>query len=161
MRPDGGGFIADARHRRNPGKAPRVTPRHGVPRHDLLGKDFELFQEDRRLNGIEPAGDADTGGVVFVGAFAVNAQAAQAFGKRIVVGENGAAVAVAAERLGGKKAGRRRRRERAELAGSVGRAKRLRCVVEHLHAVRGGKCGDSVVIGRQAEQIDGNDSARL
>ena len=43
-------------------------------------------------------------GIVFVGAFAMHAQAFDARRKRIVVGKDGAAVAIAAERLGrGKK----------------------------------------------------------
>ena len=52
-------------------------------------------------------------------------------------------------------------RERAELAALIGGAERLRRIVEHQKVVRGGDCGDGVVIGRQAEQIDRNDGPRL
>ena len=71
-----------------------------------------------------------------------------------VVGQHRAAVAVAAERLGRKEARRRRRRERAELAALVGRAERLRGVVEHEQAFRLGDRQQRIVVGRQAEQID-------
>ena len=53
------------------------------------------------------------------------------------------------------------RRQRAELAAAIGGAERLRRVVEHLYAVRGGDRRDGIVIGRQAEQVDRDHGFRL
>ena len=80
---------------------------------------------------------------------------------RVVVGEHRAAVAVAAERLGRKEAGRGRWPKRAELAALVGRAEALRGVVEHEQVFRLGDGRDRVVVGRQAEQIDRDHRLRL
>ena len=71
-----------------------------------------------------------------------------------IVGDHRAAIAVAAERLCRKEARRRRRRERAELAALVGRAERLRGVIENEQAFRLGDRQKRIVVGRQAEQID-------
>ena len=70
-------------------------------------------------------------GIVFIDALAVHAQALEARGERVVVGKDGAAVAIAAERLGREEARRGRGGERAELAALIGRAEGLRRVVEH------------------------------
>ena len=100
--------------------------------------------------------------IVFVaGVLAVHAQAFHPRRQRVVVGEHGAAVAVTAERLCRKEARRRRVGQRAELAAAIGGAERLRRVVEHFDAVRGGDRRNGIVIGRQAEQIDRDHGFRL
>ena len=154
-------LIADARQYRDARKPGCVTLRGGIARDDFLRKDLEFFQQHRRLDRIEAPGDADARGVVFIGALAVHAQASQPRRQFVVIGQDGAAVAVAAQRLGGEKARRRRERECAELAAPVSGAERLRRVVEHQKVVRGGDCGDRVVVGRQPEQVDRNDGARF
>ena len=67
-----------------------------------------------------------------------------------VVGQNRAAIAIAAERLGRKKARRGRVPEGAELASLIGRAKTLRGIVEHEQVFGLRDSGDRIVIGRQA-----------
>ena len=84
----------------------------------------------------------------------MHADAAELFGELVIVGEDRAAVAEAAERLGRKETGRGRKAEGAELAALVGRAKSLRGVVQHEQAFGLGDVADRVVIGALAEQID-------
>ena len=81
-------------------------------------------------------------------------------GQRVVVGQHRAAVAVAAERLRRKEAGGGGAAESAERAALVSRTEALRGVVEHEQAGVFCHGGYSVVIGRQAEQIDRNDGLR-
>jgi hypothetical protein len=102
-----------------------------VARLDLVIENLQLLDQDRGLHGVQSRGQAEADVVVFLGALPVNANAAQALCEIGVVGENRAAVAVAAERLCGKEAGRRGKTERAELAALVGGAERLCGVVQH------------------------------
>ena len=81
--------------------------------------------------------------------------------KRVVIGENRAAVAIAAKRLGREETRRGRGRERAELPAPIGRAECLRGIVENGEAVLGRNCGDRVVVRGQAEQIDRDHGTRL
>ena len=90
----------DLRQHRDAGEPGSVARRRRIARGDLLGKDLELLQNNRGLHRVEPAGEADVLGVVFVAALPVHAQAFEPGGERIVIGEDRAAVAVAAERLG-------------------------------------------------------------
>ena len=60
------------------------------------------------------AGQAEADIVVFVGALAVHANAAQRVRQLVIVGEDRAAIAVAAERLGREEAGRGGKTEGAE-----------------------------------------------
>ena len=75
----------------------------------------------------------------------------------VVVGEDRAAVAIAAERLGRKEARRRDVADRADLATPVGGAKALRGVAEDPQPVRRRDRQDRVVVGRLTEEIDWDD----
>src|SRR4029077_2694923 len=77
-----------------------------IARGYLVRKDLELFQEYRRLDRIETRGEPDARGIVFVDALAMYAEASHPRGQIVVVGEDRPAVAIAAERLGWKEAGR-------------------------------------------------------
>ena len=147
--------------RRNIGERRRIAPRNALARRDLVREELQLLDQHRRLDGVEPAVEADAGAIVFVAALAVDAQAAQHRRKLVVVGENGAAVAVAAERLGGKEARCRRRRDRAQPAVPVGCAKSLRRIVKDEQAVRCRDRGNALMVGRLAEEIDWNHGLRV
>ncbi len=113
------------------------------------------------MQRIEASGQAKAHIVVFVGALAVNADAAQRLGKLVVIGKDGATIAEAAERLGGEEAGRGRKAQRADPAALVARAKPLRGVIEHEQAFGLRDLGNCIMIGALAEQVDGNHGARL
>ena len=127
-----------------------------VARGDLVLEDLQLLDQDRRLHGVEPPGQAEADIVVFVRALAVDANAAQRLGKLGIVGEDRAAVAEAAERLGREEAGRGGKAEGAEPAALVARAKTLRGVIEHEQALGFGDRADGVMVGALPEQIDRN-----
>ena len=74
-----------------------------------------------------------------------------------IVGEDRAAVAEAAERLGREKAGRGGKAEGAEPTALVARAKTLCRVIEHEQAFGFGDRADGVMVGALPEQIDRND----
>ena len=72
----------------------------------------------------------------------------------LVVGDDGSAVAIAAERLGRKETGCGCRRQRADAAVLIGGAEGLSGVIEHEKAFRLRDRHDAVVVGRLPEQID-------
>ena len=74
----------------------------------------------------------------------------------VVVGEDRAAVAEAAERLCRKEAGGGCQAEGAEPAAFVAGAKALRGVIEHEQALGVSDCADRVMVGALPEQIDRN-----
>ena len=84
----------------------------------------------------------------------MDANAAQRVGEIVIVGENRAAVAVAAQRLCGKETGRGGIGQRAQPAAMAGRAKSLRGVVQHKEAFGTRQISDPLMIGALAEQID-------
>src|SRR5215813_7378050 len=71
--------------------------RRRVARDDFVAEDAQLLEQYRRLDGVEPSGQADAHIVVFVGVVAVHAQAGDQCGKLVVIGEDRSAVAVASE----------------------------------------------------------------
>ena len=75
LRPNRGGFIAGARHDRNVGESVGIARRNAIAGRDLVREDFELFDQDRGLNRIQPAGDADARGLRAVGALTVQPNA--------------------------------------------------------------------------------------
>ena len=154
-------FVAHPRNRRYVCKRAGIARRHPITGQDLVGKNLQLLDQHRGLDGVEPAGDADARGLGAVDALAMQAQALHPRRQGIVIGEHGAAIAIAAKRLRRKKAGCGRRRHRAELFAAIARAETLRRIVEHQKPVRRGDRADGVVIGRQPEQVDRNDRARL
>src|SRR5262249_45895113 len=123
---------------------------------DFVWEDFQLFDQDRRLDRIEPRRKADADVVIFVAPLPVHAQAAEGVGKALVVCHHGTAVAIAAERFGGKKTGGRRLAERAQAAVVAGCAKTLSCIVEDQKVFSPRRGLDSAMIRRQPEQIHWN-----
>ena len=89
------------------------------------------------------------------------AQREQAERLVVVIGEDGAAVAIAAERLGGIEARRRISSKRTDLAPSEARAEALGRVADHEHAVRLGDLVDGIVVRRLAVEIDRDHATRL
>lgn len=79
------------------------------------------------------------------------------FGQFVVVGEDGAAVAVATQGFAGEEAGARNGGQVAAFAAFVGGAKALRGVFDDGDAVFGGDGVDGVKIGALAVQADGHD----
>ena len=77
------------------------------------------------------------------------------------MGEDGTAVAIPAERLGGIEARRRISGKRADLAPIEARAETLGSVADHEHAVRLGDLADGIVVRRLAVEIDRDHAARL
>src|SRR5207237_10294398 len=107
-----------------------------------------------RLDGVEPAVHADAHAIILAAAsLPMNAQAAHHLRKLLVVGEHRAAVAVAAQRLGGKETRRGCRRERTEAAILVSRAEGLGGVVEHEELLRRGDRGNAIVVRGLPEEI--------
>src|SRR5690349_12249576 len=131
LRPDRGAAFGKLRHRNDVGEAPGVALRDHVTRRDLVVEDLQLLDQHRGLDGVEPCGETKTDIVVSVAAAAMDADAAQLLEQIGVVSENGAAVAIAAERLGRIEAGRGGEPEGADAAALVAGAKALRGVVEH------------------------------
>src|SRR5882757_10420671 len=76
----------------------RITIGNLVARSNLVIEDLQLFDQHRRLNGVETAGHPKPDVVILVSALAVDANAAQRVGEIIIIGENRPAVAVAAQR---------------------------------------------------------------
>src|SRR5262245_5128865 len=87
----------------------------------------------------------------------MHAKGSQRVSKPIVSRDDGAAVSVAAKRLCGKEARRRRRTERAQSASFIHRTEALRGIVQHKEILGLCRSPDSVVVGWQAEQIHRND----
>src|SRR5207244_8891788 len=98
---------------------------------NLVLKYLQVLEQDRGVHGVESSGEAKADIVVFIGALAVHADAAQRVREFVVIGEDRPAVTEAAERFGGKEARRGRKPEGAELAALVAGAKALRRVVKH------------------------------
>ena len=149
------------RHGHDIGERRVVAPRDALPRDDLVGENLQLLDQHRGLDGVEPPGHADAHVVVTVGPLPVIAQGSDRVGERIVVGEHRPAVAVAAERLCGKEAGRRDRRERADLAALRLRAEGLRGVIDHIELVLFGDRPHRLIVGRKSEQVDRHQRLRL
>src|SRR4029453_12474679 len=85
-------------------EAARIALRDPIALCDLVVKDFQFFEQHRGLHRVEASGQSEGDIVVFVAAPAVAADAAQLCCEIGVVGEDRAAIAVAAERLGREEA---------------------------------------------------------
>ena len=139
----------------------RIALGHRVARGDLVVEDLQLLDQDGRLHGVEPAGQAEADVVVLVRALPMHANAAQGVGEIGVIGEDGAAVAVAAERLRREEAGRGDDAEAAEPPAPVGGAEGLGRVVQNEQSLGLGHRPDRIVVGALPEQVDGDDALRL
>jgi len=83
---------------------------------------------------------------------------AQRLGELGIVGEDRAAIAIGAQRLGRKEAGGSRHRQRADPAVVIARAVGLRAVAQHPQPLAGGDFRHCVIIGGNAEKIDRDDA---
>src|SRR3984893_924836 len=138
-----------------------VSSRYLIAGLDLVCKDRQLLTQYCRLCRVESRVHADAHIVVFVAALAVHPQALQHRGDVVIVGEHGAAVAVAAEGFGGEEAGCRNVAQGPDFGGLVDRAKTLRRVADDPQLVLRGDRQNLVVGGRQTEQVDRDDPHRL
>ena len=116
----------------------------------------QLGQQDGGLQGIQAAVHAHTD-VVVAAVLAVAGNLAQHLGQFVVVGKDGAAVAVTAQGFAGEEAGAGNRCQVAAFAAFVGRAKALCCIFDDRDAVLGGNGVDGVVVGTLAVEADGDD----
>ncbi len=160
LRPDRGHAVRDLRHADEAVERPRIALGDAVAGVDLVGEDLELLDQHRGLDGVEPRGEADPHVVIFVAALAVHPQADERLRHLRIVGEDGAAVAVAAERLRRKEARGGGVGERADLAVADRRAEALGGVVEHEQLLFRRDRVERVMLGRKPEQVDRQDHAR-
>lgn len=116
----------------------------------------ELGQQDGGLQGVQPAVHAHAD-VVVAAVLAVAGDLAQHLGQFVVVGKDGAAVAIAAQGLAREEAGAGHGAQIAAFAALVGGAKTLGGVFNHRNAVLGGNGVDGVKVRALAVQADGND----
>ena len=117
---------------------------------------FDL--QDGGLQSVQPGIAPQTHVVVLFRAFAMNGQRTDQRGQLVVIRENRAAVAVAAQRLGREKAGDGRIAEAARHFAVQTAAKRLRAVFQKQQIVFLGNGFDAVKIGREAENIHRHNS---
>lgn len=132
-----------------------------VSQVEFVVEDGEFFVDDRRLDGVEAPVEADADIVVFVIAPSVHANGDQQFQQLVVVGEDRAAVAVAAERLGRKEGGRADEAEASGLSAANRAAESLRGVFENPEPVLDSHLFEAIVLGGQAEKIDRNERLRV
>src|SRR5262249_31709986 len=130
------------------------------PRFDPLVKMLELDRENGRLQGIESEIPADIGVMVFRFR-AVNPHHSQASGEAIVIGDDHASIAEAAEVLCREEAETGQGRELAYSLSVVIRADRLRSILDDRNAALRANLADRVHLGRLAEKIDRHDGLRL
>ena len=98
---------------------------------NFVRENLQLLAQNRRLDRIEARGEPNAHVVVLVRALPVHPQASERVGKGIIVGDDGAAIAIAAEWLGGEKTGRCRVAESAEPAIVENSSEALRGIVQH------------------------------
>lgn len=127
---------------------------------NLLGQDLELGQQDGGLQGVEAAIHAHAD-VVVAAVLAVAGDLPDDLGELVVVGEDGTAVAVAAQRLAREEAGAGDGAEVARHAALVAGAEALRGVFDDRDAVFGGDGVDGVEVGALAVQAHRDDGAGL
>ena len=135
------------------GKPCVVARRDPLTRVDLGIEDRQLDHQDGRLEGVEAAVEADADDVVLALALAVLADRAPARRQRRVVGEERAAVAVAAERLGRVEAGRGDRRQCADGPAAARAPETLGRVVDQQHPPLRRERRERLVVRRLAEQV--------
>ncbi len=160
MGPDRGRPGADGGRSRDIGQRRLVAPGHPVPGLDLLRQHGELFQQNRGLQGVQPAVHAEADVVVFAAPLAVGANRAELGRLVLVVEQDGAAVAVAAQRLGRVEARRGVVRQGTHAPPVQAGPEALRGVRHQRQAVAPGHGNQALVVGGLAEQIDRDHRAR-
>src|SRR5690606_17793389 len=161
LRPDAHQPFRDDRSFKTARERGRVARRHALALLDLLGIDRKLLKKARRLDRVQPAVEADTDIRIFVLALSVIAERLEQRGHLVAVGEDSTAIPVAAERLGGEEGGGRDVANRPGGAAMIGAAEALRTVADHLQAMLPRDGDQRIIVGRQAEKIDGNHDPRI
>ncbi len=136
LRPGAGAARSNRRHLQ-PGQAGqrlRVPRRQRTPPCHFPVEPLELREHHGALQRVHAAPDADSR-VHVAAALAMRTDLAAGLGQRVVVGEDGTAVAIAAERLAREKAGAAERAQVAALAGSEAGAEALRRILDDGQAV--------------------------
>ena len=128
-----------------------------LPRFELAIEHGEFDRKDRRLNAVKTAVNADANNLISVTARAMDADRLECIGKVVIVGEDGAAVAVGAERLRRKEARAADRRERADAIVVIGATERLGGIGDQAQTFAVGERVETVPVRRKAEEIDGDD----
>ncbi len=140
----------------------RIRQQCGVAGGDLLALLYFLVeysqfgQQNGRLQGVQATVDAYAD-VMIATILAVAGDLAHHGGQLIVVGEDGSAVAVAAQGFAGEETGASNGCEVAAFAAFVRGAKALRSVFNDRDAMLSGNGIDGVVVGTLAVQTDGDD----
>src|SRR5215469_1344128 len=123
------------RHRDEIGQGCAITLSYALPPDDFIVEDRKLLQQNRGLKRVYAPVDANTHIIVFVAALAVYAERPHCRGQRVIVGQDRAAIAVAAKGLGWKKARPGRVPETAESASAIGCPEALRGILKHEKAI--------------------------
>ena len=121
---------------------------------------LQLDEQYGRLDAVHARVHADADVVVTVAALTMDMVGVYELRPFIVIGEHGAAVAIAPHRLGGEE---RRGGDVAEGAGLLladAASKALGTVFEDIETVLVGHLADGLEVGRQTEQVNGDDDAR-
>ena len=137
-------------------KQPVIVAGHPLTQRYFFFKNRQLGQQDGGLQGVQPAVDAHTN-VVVAPVLTVPGDLAHDFGQFVVIGEEGAAIAIAAQGLAGEEAGAGNGAEAAAFTSFVAGAKTLRGVFNHRDSVLGGNGVDGIEVGALAVQADGDD----
>ncbi len=135
-----------------------VGVRHTLAGGDLVAQHSQLRQQDGGLQGVQAAVHADAD-VMVAAVLAMAGDLAQDSSQGVVVGEDRAAVPVAAQGLAGEKAGTGNRGQVAALAAFVAAAQALRRVLDDRQTVPGGNGVDGIHVGALAVQGHGDDGA--
>ena len=117
----------------------------------------ELDLEDGSLESVEARVESDTHIVVLLGALAVDTVGVGELGPVVIVGEEGTAVAIAAEGLGGEEGGGGDVAKRTGTTAVDGTAEALGTVLEDEEAMLVGNAAQLGIVGGQAKQVDGDD----
>src|SRR5665811_1224582 len=132
-----------------------------LPRLKLAVEHGEFDRKDRRLNAVETAVEADAINLVSIPSRAMNADRLEHIGKVVIVGEDGTAVAIGAERLRRKEARAADRRERADSVVVIGATERLGGIGDQMQAFALGERVETVPVRRETEEVDRDDRFRL
>src|SRR3990172_3622103 len=125
---------------------------------DFPVEPFQLGQHDRALQGVHTAPYADSRMDIAL-ALAMDANFAAGLGGGIVIGEDGAAIAVATQGLAGEEAGAANGAQVAALSAFVFSAEALGGVFYDRQLVFGGDGVDFLHVRRLAIEADGHDGA--
>ena len=117
----------------------------------------ELDLKDGGLESVEAGVESDTDIVVFLGALAMDAVGVGQLGPVVIVGEEGSAIAIAAEGLGGEEGGGGDVAERTRTTAVDGSSEALSTVLEDEEVVLVGNATQLGIVGGQAKQVDGDD----